>query len=462
MAYKIDNFELDENNQEFNYAVNLVNKTNKLIYLTGKAGSGKTTFLKFIKEITNKKTVVLAPTGVAALNAGGQTIHSFFKIAPSIYLPDDYRLRTKFEISDDNHSTIFDNFKYRKDRLKLIKSMELLIIDEISMVRCDLLDVVDKLLRVFRDKEELPFGGCQVLLIGDAYQLPPIAQDNQWQLLKEHYKSPFFFSSKVLTKHKPFYIELKKIYRQQDDVFINLLNNIRENKVNDEDMKLLNSRFIPAVAKNDNLKHVTIATHNNIVDEINQRKLGELQTTLKIYEADVSGNFPASMYPTDNNLKLKIGSQVMFIRNDTEKKYYNGKIGTIVQMDDDKIFVEVPEGNLIEVKPYSWSNIRYVWDAENFKIVEDVIGEFIQFPLKLAWSVTVHKCQGLTFDNVIADIGNSFSPGQVYVALSRCRSIEGLVLKSRISRSAIKTDPNVIEFTNLEHNQDENQLFDYF
>ncbi len=450
MSVKVDNIELDETNLEFNYASELVKNTNKMIYLTGKAGSGKTTFLKYIKQTTTKKTVVLAPTGVAALNAGGQTIHSFFKIAPSVYVPNDFRLRTKPEPFEDDKRTIFDNFIYRKNHKKLITSMELLIIDEISMVRCDLLDVVDRLLRVFRDRESEPFGGVQVVLIGDAFQLPPIAQNVQWELLREFYETPFFFSSLVLKENKPQYIELKKIYRQNDLQFINLLNNIRINQVTQADLDLLNSRFIPAIFKNENLNYVTIATHNKMVDETNARKLDELTSKLITYEAETTGDFPETMMPTEKVLNLKEGSQIMFIKNDVEKKYFNGKIAKIKKLEETKVIVEIPDGKDIEVKKFKWSNIKYKWNAKEKKIDEEIIGEFTQFPIKLAWSITVHKCQGLTFENVIADLSGSFSPGQVYVALSRCTSINGLVLKSRINRNVIKTDPDVIKFTELE------------
>lgn len=447
---KIDNIELDDSNVEFKFAADLVKNSKDIIYLTGKAGSGKTTFLKYIRSISPKKTIVLAPTGVAALNAGGQTIHSFFKIAPSVYPPDDVRLRTAPQPHDEDRSTIFDIFKYRKGQKNLITGMELLIIDEISMVRCDLLDVIDKLLRAFRDKPNMPFGGVQVLLIGDAFQLPPIAQDEQWNILKNHYETPFFFSSQVLKNNQLRYIELKKIYRQQNIEFINLLNNVRTNNISEYDIELLNSRFIPAIVKNDNTNYVTISTHNRYVDETNQRKLGEISSQSKIYEAEIIGDFPDSMMPTEKNLELKIGAQVMFIKNDTDKKYYNGKIGKVSKLEKDKIYVLLPEGNEIEVKKFTWGNVKFTWNDKDKKVEETIHGEFSQFPVKLAWAVTVHKCQGLTFEHVIADISNSFSPGQVYVALSRCTSIEGLVLKSRIPRSVIKTDPNVIKFTEFE------------
>ena len=447
----VENIRLDDSNAEFNYAVNLVMNTNQLIYLTGKAGSGKTTFLKYIKKETKKKTVVLAPTGVAALNAGGQTIHSFFKIAPSVYVPDDFRLRTRSLSDHDDKRTIFDHFKYKKGHKKLIREMELLIIDEVSMVRCDLLDIIDKLLRVFRERESEPFGGVQVVLIGDAFQLPPIAQNDEWEILRNYYETPFFFSSQVLTENIPFYIELKKIYRQKDQIFIDLLNRVRVNNVRKDDLDLLNSRFIPSVFKNENTDYITLATHNKIVDETNARKLEGLSSKLRIYEAEVSGNFPEKMMPTEKKLKLKVGSQIMFIRNDIEKKrYFNGKLGKIKKLGKEEIIIEFADGKDIQVKKYTWQNIRYSWNSREKRINEDKIGEFKQFPIRLAWAVTVHKCQGLTFEKVIADLKYAFSPGQVYVALSRCTSLKGLILKSRINRNVIKTDPNVIRFAERE------------
>ena len=446
----LDDIKLDKSNREFNYAANLVENSNQLIYLTGKAGTGKTTFLKYIKETTSKKTVVLAPTGVAALNAGGQTIHSFFRIAPSLYLPEDIRLRTESDPEIEDQRTIFDHFKYRKEQLKLIREMELLIIDEVSMMRCDLLDLVDRLLRVFRDRQDEVFGGVQVVLIGDAFQLPPIVKDAEWKIMNFYYETPFFFSSKVLTENEFTYIELKKIYRQKDAKFIDLLNRIRLNTVTENEIHNLNTRFIPAIVKNDNLNHIIIATHNTIVDQTNERKLMEITSPLLTYEAEVTDGFSESMMPTEKILRLKEGAQVMFIRNDPERKYYNGKIARIKELTDRKIIVRMDDGNEIEVKKYTWSNIKYKWDSSSKKIIEEKAGEFTQYPIKLAWAVTVHKCQGLTFDNIIADLRDSFAPGQVYVALSRCTSLEGLVLKSTLNRNVIKTDPHVLKFAERE------------
>lgn len=455
MSIIVDNIEIDETNPEFNYAADVVNNTKNMIFLTGKAGTGKTIFLKYIKQITKKKTVVLAPTGVAALNAGGQTIHSFFKIPPSIFVPDDFRLRTDSAPDDDNGETIFDNFHYRKAHKNLLIAMELLIIDEISMVRCDLIDVIDKLLRVFRNRESEPFGGVQVIFIGDLFQLPPIAQNDQWDILRNYYETPYFFSSVALRENLPLYIELKKIYRQSDLEFIDLLNKIRINQIAEHDMNLLNSRFIPSMIKNDNLNYIILATHNRIVDETNQRKLNDLTTELKIYKAETSGTFPDAIMPTDMELNLKVGAQIMLIKNDMKKKYYNGKIAKIKKLEDRMITVELPDNEEIEVEKFTWNNIKYSWNSKERKIDEETIGTFTQFPVKLAWAITVHKSQGLTFENVIADLSGAFSPGQVYVALSRCTSFDGLVLKSRIYRNVIKTDPQVIKFA-----ENETHLFD--
>jgi hypothetical protein len=450
MAIIIDNIELDETNVEFNYASDFVKHTDRLVYLTGKAGTGKTTFLKYLRETTTKNTVILAPTGVAAINAGGQTIHSFFQIHPSVYIPHDKRLRTKADITDPDKSTIYDHFKYFKERLEIIRGLELLIIDEISMVRCDLLDVVDKLLRVFRRRENELFGGVQVILIGDTFQLPPIANIEQWNLLRPYYKSPFFFSSKVIEQNKPVYIELKKIYRQNEQEFIDLLNRIRINQITENELKLLNSKYDPTFAPNGYSNYITLATHNKLVDSTNLTKLASLSTELKVFEATINGIFPENTMPTDRVLQLKEGAQIMFVKNDKAKRYYNGKIAKINKIDEYKIVVEFFEGDEIIVEKQEWSNIKYTWNEKIKKIEEEVIGTFIQFPIKLAWAITVHKSQGLTFEKVIADLGAAFASGQVYVALSRCTSFSGLVLKTQIGSKAIKTDSEVLQFAKNE------------
>jgi ATP-dependent exoDNAse (exonuclease V) alpha subunit len=444
------NFELDQKNIEFNHAVKLVNSTNKLIYLTGKAGTGKTTFLRYIKNTTHKQTVVLAPTGVAALNAGGQTIHSFFNIAPGFFIPNDERLRTSPNPDSDDKRTIFDYFRYRREKLELINEMELLIIDEVSMVRCDLLDLIDRILRVFRDKLDEAFGGVQVLLIGDAFQLPPIARNNEWIILNKFYETPYFFHAQILKEIKPIYIELKKIYRQKDSKFIELLNKIRVNNLNDEDMELLNSRFIPSEVKNENQNYITLASHNNIAEDTNFNKLQSLETELKQIDAKIVGNFPEMMMPTDKVLKLKVGAQIMFVKNDPDKKYYNGKIGIITKISRAKLTIKLPEKVEIEISKFTWENINYSWNPKELKVEQEIIGTFRQFPVRLAWAITVHKSQGLTLSNVIADLKSSFSPGQVYVALSRCTSLDGLILKSKINKSVISTDLNVLKFADSE------------
>ena len=449
----IDNIELDENNVEFNYASDFVKHTDKLVYLTGKAGTGKTTFLKYLRETTTKNSVVLAFTGVASVNAGGQTINSFFKIPFGPFVPNDKRLRTRADLGDIDRSTIYDFFSYNKEKIDIIRGLELLIIDEISMVRCDLLDVIDRLLRVFRKNINEPFGGVQVILIGDTFQLPPIADFSQWEILKPFYESPFFFSSIVIKQYKPVYIELKKIYRQNEQEFIDLLNRVRINQVSSNEINLLNSKFNPAFTPDENSNYITLATHNNIVNTTNNSKLLELPTELKQFDATITGIFPENIMPTDKVLQLKEGAQIMFIKNNISKGYYNGKIAKVNKIDKNEIIVEYEnrgEIKILTVERQEWNNIKYTWNEKEKKIEEETIGTFSQFPLKLAWAITVHKSQGLTFEKVIADLGAAFVSGQVYVALSRCTTFNGLVLKTQIGQNAIKTDAKVLEFAQNE------------
>ena len=349
MTETLDNIKLDNKNVKFNEAAELVHTTDKLVYLTGKAGTGKTTFLKYIKETTDKNTVVLAPTGVAAINAGGVTIHSFFQIPFGPFVPNDSRLRTN-ATGSENKETIYTTFKYSEDKRKIIQNLELLIIDEISMVRADMLDVIDKILGVVRQKPYLPFGGVQVILIGDTFQLPPIADNEQWRILSQFYKTPFFFSSKVIEQNTPLYIELKKIYRQNEQEFIDLLNRVRVNQVSQNDLSILNAKYNPTFSGNGN-DYIILATHNNIVNETNLTKLNKLETELFTYEANITGIYPDKHKPTDHFLKLKVGAQIMFVKNDTGeiKKYYNGKIGKIKALQKSSIIVIFDNETEVEV-----------------------------------------------------------------------------------------------------------------
>jgi len=432
-----DEKKLDKDNIIFNDAVELIKHTNQIIYLTGKAGTGKTTFLKYIKQTTQKNTVIVAPTGVAAINAGGVTINSFFQIPFSPFLPDDERLQTR--------EIIFANFQYNETKRNIIENLELLIIDEVSMVRCDTIDIIDRILKVFRRKPYLPFGGVQVLLIGDTFQLPPIVKSEIWKILSPYYQAPFFFNAKAIEQDKLVYIELEKVYRQKEEDFISLLNKVRINDITQKEIDYLNSRYKPNF--NDTQSdYIVLSTHNETVDEINESKLEVLEGKEFTYQGIVEYDFPLSKMPTNEELNLKEGAQVMFIKNDKDGRYFNGKIGRVDELEEDEIIVVFDDETKVSVSRTTWENVEYKYEGS--RITEKVIGTFKQFPLKLAWAITVHKSQGLTFEKVIADLGNAFAAGQVYVALSRCTSFNGLVLKTRINRNAIRVNPNVIEFAN--------------
>ena len=425
-----------EKDEIFEMAERYVKWTGKSVFLTGKAGTGKTTFLKYITETVNKRFVVLAPTGVAAINAGGSTIHSFFHLPLCPYLPDVKELVTEYQIPEKFRSL-------RKERIKIIKTLDLLIIDEISMVRADLMDAVDMTLRRYR-RNSKPFGGVQLLMIGDAQQLSPVVRENEWQYMSQVYESPYFFHSKALRKLSYVTVELEKVHRQKDREFVEILNSIRENKLQQKLLDRLNQRLH---AYDDDKDVIRLTTHNSRADEVNVRKLEELPGDPLFFEAEIEGEFPQSSYPADSSLALKEGTQVMFIRNDSCGEYYNGKLGTVERIHDNGIvMVTDTEGESIAVSPVEWENSQYVLDEDSGDIVQTVVGKFRQLPLRIAWAITIHKSQGLTFDKVIIDAASAFAFGQVYVALSRCRSLEGISLDSPVRLSTIYSDPHVSQF----------------
>lgn len=426
-------------NQQFDLAFNFLQNTGIHLFLTGKAGTGKTTFLKKLKEVSPKRMIVVAPTGVAAINAGGVTIHSFFQLPFGPYIPSANK--------ETSQANSFTN-KFSRDKINIIRSMDLLVIDEISMVRADLLDAISDVLCRYKDRTK-PFGGVQLLLIGDLQQLAPVAKDDEWNLLKEHYPSPFFFDSKALLESKYYCIELTKVYRQSDHAFISLLNNIRENRFDEETLNSLNQRYIPGFTPDDRQGYITLTTHNYQAQQINNRKLAELPGKAYTFNAEINNDFPEYSYPTDNQLELKNGAQVMFVKNDSsgDHRYYNGKIGKIVFINSNKITVVGEDGNEIQVEKEVWTNVKYTINADTKEITETVAGTFSQYPLKTAWAITVHKSQGLTFEHAIIDASAAFSHGQVYVALSRCKTLEGLVLSSPITRNAMIKDLRIQEFT---------------
>lgn len=440
---KADNMEAIDKNIKL--AHDLVKFTSKSVFLTGKAGTGKTTFLRNLPNITRKRMAVVAPTGVAALNAGGVTIHSFFQLPFTPYIPEGADV--SFVTKDEDGNAVREQFRMSGNKIKLLRSLDLLVIDEISMVRSDLLDAVDSVLRHYR-RSSLPFGGVQLLMIGDLYQLTPVVKEEEWRIISRFYRSPYFFDSNALKKVDYVTVELTHIFRQQDDVFISILNQIRTNTLTSESLAVLNSRVSTNTAADDE-QNIRLTTHNNDANGINTSKLDALEGQEYTFEADIIDNFPPYMYPTDETLTLKVGAQVMFIKNDSSpaKLYYNGKIGKITEIDDTKIMV-LCKGDLspIEVKEEKWENIQYVVNNETKEIEQNVIGEFIQYPLRLAWAITVHKSQGLTFDRAIIDVHAAFAFGQVYVALSRCKSLEGLTLKTPISSQMIKSDTEVVTF----------------
>jgi len=423
----------------FDLASRYICETGVSVFLTGKAGTGKTTFLHRIVKETFKRCIVVAPTGVAAVNAGGVTIHSFFSLPLCPYLPDVKELVTEYQLPE--------NRRYlRREKADIIRTLDLLIIDEISMVRADLLDAVDDMLRRTR-RNQKPFGGVQLLMIGDLQQLPPVVTDDEKPYLARVYPSPFFFNSKALQKLSYVTIELDKVFRQQDQAFIDVLNDLRNNKFSPRTQKALQSRYIPGFeAPEDEDGWIRLTTHNRQADSFNQRKLNSLEGELFEFDASIDGNFPETSAPVDTKLQLKVGSQVMFARNDREGRYYNGKIGIVESIEKGLVRVRDHDGNLLSVERECWENLRYEINEDDNTIVQVSDGTFTQYPLRPAWAITIHKSQGLTFDKVIIDAAWAFSFGQVYVALSRCRTLEGIVLTSPISNSCIFDNDDISAF----------------
>lgn len=439
-------------------AATYINSTNRHIFLTGKAGTGKTTFLKYITQHTYKHAVVAAPTGIAAINAGGVTLHSLLQLPFGTFIPENvpfYNSSSQLTTPE----TLFRNSKFNSSKRQLIREMELLIIDEVSMLRADLLDCIDHTLKYLRRTKQ-PFGGVQILFIGDLMQLPPVVKDEEKNLLNQYYPSLYFFESRALKQAPPIHVELEKIFRQQDQDFIDLLNRLRSGDLTAEDLQFLNRYFNPDFNQAEESGYIHLTTHNYRADKLNQDKLNALDGEMHTFTAHLEGNFPESMFPTNPELYLKEGAQVMFIKNDPsgEGQFFNGKIGIISSLSEEEIWVKFENGGEVLVSLYKWENIRYVLNNESNEIEETFVGSFEQYPIKLAWAVTVHKSQGLTFDKAILDLSGTFAPGQLYVALSRLTSLKGLVFSSPLPENPPKIDRTLIKFN--DSRADENALRD--
>ena len=426
-----------ENNPELQLAWQFIENTGTHLFLTGKAGTGKTTFLRRLKEQSPKRMVILAPTGIAAINAGGVTIHSFFQLSFAPFVPE-----TTFNSSQTH-------YRFSKEKRNIIRSMDLLVIDEISMVRADLLDAIDSALRRYRDREK-PFGGVQLLMIGDLQQLAPVVKENEWEMLKNYYETPYFFASRALRETVYMTIELKTVYRQSDTFFLSLLNKIRENQADDEVLNELNRRYQPGFRPRKEEGYIRLTTHNYQAQKVNDNELASLPGQTYSFRAEIDGTFPEYLYPADEVLTIKAGAQIMFLKNDpsSEKRYYNGMIGEVAAVNDAGMIVRGKDnGDEFQLLPEEWGNYKYVLNEETKEITEEIEGTFRQYPIRLAWAITIHKSQGLTFERAIIDARNSFAHGQTYVALSRCKTLEGMVLESPLRREAIISDSTVDNFT---------------
>ena len=435
-------------------AYHYVQHTNRCIFLTGKAGTGKTTFLRRLKQESPKQMAVVAPTGVAAINAEGVTIHSLFQLPPQLFLP-----------TDEARRQLFAEMQMRANKQRVLRNLELLVIDEVSMVRADLLDTIDAVLRHFKHRPTIPFGGVQLLVIGDLFQLSPVVREEEWRLLQPYYEGPYFFQARVFRELKPIYIEFEHVYRQTNEEFLSILNEVRNNALTPQSFAVLNSRVVEPGVEGSRMEErgvegaITLSTHNTKVDAINQREMDALTGKEYTYQATITDTFPESMYPIDEQLILKVGARVMFIKNDssTDKLYYNGKLGVVTSLSKQAINVRCDDGTEVNVHNEVWENIRYNADSGSDQVQTEVIGTFTHYPLRLAWAITIHKAQGLTFDQLIIDAEDAFAAGQVYVALSRCRSLEGLTLLTPIPTRALTNAREVLQFT---ENQDSIQTIE--